>query len=262
MTLKLIACSIFQREICAALATTPHVVDVEFIELGDHDKPVQLREFLQSRIDTPHAAHSRQIARSYGAILLAYGICGNAANGLRARNIPLVIPRAHDCATLLLGSRESFIEHFGDNPSHPFGCVGYFERGHNNCQGEMTERPVSDPGYLKMVEEYGEENARYVWETMRPPVVDHRALFITTPPTLGHPSMADFKAMAGREGLAYEELRGSTRFIDALINGPWDAADFLTVPPGSEIRCVYDQTLVMTAEPCENEAVNKTGLTG
>jgi len=251
MNLKLIACSIFQRELCAALAATPHTVDVEFIELGDHDKPDQLRAFLQDHIDNPHAAHSQNKPRAYEAILLAYGICGNAATGLRARDIPLVIPRAHDCATLLLGSREAFIEHFGENPSHPFGCVGYFERGFNNCQGEGSGRPVSDPEYMKMVAEYGEENARYVWETMRPPVVDHRALFITTPPTRGHPSEAAFQAMAGNEGLVYEEIRGSTRFLDALINGPWDPVDFLTVPPGHKIKSVYDQTLVMIAEPEE-----------
>ncbi|MCL1887515.1 MAG: DUF1638 domain-containing protein [Kiritimatiellaeota bacterium] len=250
MNLKLIACSIFQREICAALATTPHVVDVEFIELGDHDKPDRLRAFVQSRIDNPHAAHSQQSARAYEAVLLAYGICGNAATGLLARDIPLVIPRAHDCATLLLGSREAFVKHFGDNPSHPFGCVGYFERGHNNCHGEL-ERPVNDPEYLRMVAEYGEENARYIWETMRPPLVDNRALFITTPPTRGLPAEANFKKMAGEQGLTYEELHGHTGFLDALVNGPWDDADFLTVPPGHRVRAVYDQTLVMAAEPIE-----------
>ena len=249
MNLKLIACSIFQRELCALLAATPHTVDVEFIELGDHDKPARLRAFLQARIDAPHAAHSQNTPRVHEAILLAYGICGNTATGLRSRETPLVIPRAHDCATLLLGSRDAFAAHFGANPSHPFGSVGYFERGHNNCVGASNDRPVNDPEYLKLVAAHGEDNARYIWETLRPPVRDGRALFITTPPTRGHPAEAAFRAAAAREGLACEELHGHTRLLGALVNGPWDAADFLVVPPRHQIHAVYDQTCVMTAVP-------------
>ena len=246
MNLKLIACSVFQREICALLATTPHTVDVEFIELGDHDKPDKLRAFLQSRIDAPHAAHSQNAARAYEAILLAYGICGNTAAGLRSRGIPLVIPRAHDCVTVLLGSRAAFLEHFGDNPSHPFASVGYYERGGNHFAGTKSDRPINDPEYLKMVEEYGEENARYVWETMRPPIIDNRALFITTPPTRNHPAVAKFRAGVEKEGYEYVELTGHLKMLDALINGPWDSSDFLTVPPGHAIKAVYDQTEVMS----------------
>jgi len=252
MNLKLIACSVFQREICALLATTPHTVDVEFIELGDHDKPDKLRAFLQSRIDAPHAAHSQNAARAYEAILLAYGICGNTATGLLARDVPLVIPRAHDCATILLGSRSAFLEHFGDNPSHSFGCVGYFERGfpgYNAHTGDTGDRPITDPNYQKFVDDYGEENARYIWETLHPPVTDGRALFITTPPTRGHPAEAAYRAAVEREGLAYTELAGSMKMLDALLNGPWDAFDFLVVPPGQKINSVYDQTLVMTSVP-------------
>lgn len=249
MFLKLIACSVFQRELSSVLAATPHTVDVEFIELGEHHAPDRLRELLQSRIDAPRVVRSWGLNRDYDAVLLAYGICGNAANGLRARDgVPLVIPRAHDCATILLGSRDDFQKHFGDNPSHPFGSVGYCERGYNNCVGQQDDRPVTDPEYVKYVQEYGEENARYIWESMHPPVQDGRALFITTPPTRGHAAEAEFRETVERDGLAYEELTGDMRLLDALVNGPWNPDDFLVVPPGQKVRAVYDQIRVITAE--------------
>ena len=247
MHLKLIACSIFQRELCALLANTPHSVDVEFIEIAKHDLPNRLRELVQASIDKPGS-------RAYDAILLAYGICGNTATGLIARDVPLVIPRAHDCATILLGSRAAFLEHFGENPSHSFGCVGYFERGfpgYNANTGETGDRPITDPNYQKFVDDYGEENARYIWETLHPPVTDGRALFITTPPTRGHPAEAAYRAAVEREGLAYTELAGSMKMLDALLNGPWDAFDFLVVPPGQKINAMYDQVQVMTAAPLQ-----------
>jgi hypothetical protein len=41
------------------------------------------------------------------AVLLGYGLCNNGVVGLHAP-VPLVISRAHDCITLLLGSRERY----------------------------------------------------------------------------------------------------------------------------------------------------------
>lgn len=250
MYLKLIACSVFQRELCHLLATTPHVVDVVFVEIGEHRAPERLRGLLQSHIDA--ASQRKQWGRfdTYDAVLLAYGICGNAASGLRARDLPLVLPRAHDCATILLGARGKFVEFFGGNPSHPFGSVGYCERGYEHGSGENA-RPVNDPEYERHVVEYGEENARYIWEVMHPPMNDNRALFITTPPTRGHPAGEAFRGDALRKGLEYTELPGSLSLLERLLNGPWDTADFLSVPPGCVVRPLYDQDQVMVADTPE-----------
>ena len=124
MRLKLLCCNVFQREACHCLVRTPHVIDVEFVQLGEHDRPDMLRTTLQTLIDRADAADP-----AYDAILLLFGLCGNATVGLRAGRTPLVMPRAHDCATVLLGSRAAFrqaavgqddagkpLRHFGDQP--------------------------------------------------------------------------------------------------------------------------------------------------
>jgi hypothetical protein len=63
---KLIACNIFQREVCACLARTTRIVDVEFLDLGEHLRPDGLRQLLQARIDdlswtSPRTFHSWDI---------------------------------------------------------------------------------------------------------------------------------------------------------------------------------------------------------
>src|SRR5690554_4940939 len=104
MLFKLIACEVFVREASLAMATSPHTVDVEFTEKAAHDNSEGLRQTIQQCIDATEAS-----SRPYDAILLGFGLCGNGVVGLRSR-LPLIIPRAHDCCTLFLGSRASFKE--------------------------------------------------------------------------------------------------------------------------------------------------------
>jgi hypothetical protein len=96
-----------------------HVIDADFTEVGEHIHSDTLRSAIQSKIDA-----AEQSGRNYEAILLLYGLCGNACVGLRARSSRLVIPRAHDCCTILLGSKKRFRELFEDNPSTPFSSTG------------------------------------------------------------------------------------------------------------------------------------------
>jgi hypothetical protein len=105
----------------------------------------------------------------YEAVLLGYGLCGNSTAGLKARRQPLVIPRAHDCCTLFLGSREKFAEHFGKRLSSQWSSHGYLERSVEYLGGTETGRNIGyDREYADLVEQYGEENAEYIWETLHP----------------------------------------------------------------------------------------------
>jgi hypothetical protein len=247
MNFRLIACNIFQREACACLARTPHVVDIDFIELGEHARPANLHEILQARIDAAENG-----SRRYDAVLLLFGLCGNAGNGLVARATPLVMPRAHDCATILLGSRAAFREHFGDNPSQGFSSSGYVERGDYYLRrpDEGSGVAICDDAYAELVRQYGEENAKYVWETMHPArPSEKRALFIRMPGVDDAAQAARFRERAEADGKEYTELTGSTRLIAALIEGHWDPAEFLIVPPGHQTTGVYDMDEIIRATP-------------
>lgn len=252
--LKLIACNIFMREVCLAIAESPHIIDPEFTEVGEHAQSDRLRDLIQTRIDAAAAED-----RAYDAILLAFGLCGNATVGLKARRIPLVIPRAHDCCTILLGSRQAFARHFGANPSQPFSSAGYMDRGdyflRRTDEGAVIHY---GDGYAELVEQYGPENADYIWETMHPPALSEKeqhAVFIDIPETahLGHGDR--FAAQAAGEGKTCRRLTGDLRLVRGLLQGNWTTEDYLVVPPGHHTVGRYDAEFVIDSEPDETRNV-------
>ena len=80
MYFKLIACDVLTREAGYCIARTPHTVDVEFTEKGQHEDSDRLRHLLQEKIDS-----TAETGKPYDAVLLAYGLCGNATAGLHAQ---------------------------------------------------------------------------------------------------------------------------------------------------------------------------------
>jgi hypothetical protein len=246
MNFRLIACNVFQREACACIARAPHVVDVDFMELGEHARPDQLRALLQARIDA-----AEQAPRRYDAVLLLFGLCGNAGVGLMARQTPLVLPRAHDCATILLGSRSAFQQHFADNPSQGFSSSGYLDRGDYFLRKPEEGGGVAEgDSYAELVKQHGEENARYVWEALHPNRPgDDQAVFIRMPGIEDSRHLARFRVQAEATGKQCVELAGDLRLIAALLEGHWDESEFLVVPPGYQTAGVYDGEEVVRAKP-------------
>jgi hypothetical protein len=237
---RLIACNVFQRELSIALGASRHIVDPEFLELGLHERADNLRATLQQRIDEASRARAPG-GEPYDAILLAYGLCGNGTAGLEARNLPIVMPRAHDCCTVLLGSRAALAEYFGDSPSASWSSAGYVERGATYFRSSVLGQS-SGIGleYTALVEQYGEENAAYVWETLHPELHETTLRYIETPET-AHLGFADLlRDRAAAEGKDFLLIPGSSRLLRALVDGEWDPDEFLVVPPGGRIEPAWD----------------------
>ena len=156
MKYKLISCNVFKRELKGIVCGSPNELDIEFLELGEHAHPSELRRKLQQKIDD---------AAECDALLFCYGLCGTATDGLTAKHCPVVIPRSHDCCGILLGSRKRFGEIFRPMPSTPFASVGFAESGdYYFHEGEM----LHGDAYAAMVEQYGEDDAKYIWDAMHP----------------------------------------------------------------------------------------------
>ena len=251
MLLKLIACNVFLREACLCIARSPHVICPEFLELGEHIHSGRLRRSLQEKID-----EAERDAKNYDAILLLYGLCGNAVVGLEARETRLVMPRAHDCATILLGSRERFQEHFAENPCMPFSSIGYLERGNYFLRLDDRAGTIGyGDQYADLVQKYGDENARFIWETLHPPELESRhreAVFIDLPETSHLGGEQRFREKTEAEGKACRRLEGSLALIDGLLHGNWVPEDYLVVEPGESTAGVYDWSEIIRARVTEN----------
>ena len=79
-----------------------------------------MRERLQAAIDATDPG-------KHDAVALAYGLCNNGLVGLVARQLPVVIPRAHDCITLFIGDRQRYEEYFHANPGTYYYTSGWLE---------------------------------------------------------------------------------------------------------------------------------------
>lgn len=247
MQYKLLACEVFFREVCLAAARTPHTVDIEFTPKDAHDDSAELRRLLQEGIDRAEAD-----SVSYDAVLLGYGLCGNSTAGLRSRALPLIIPRAHDCCTVFLGSKQKFREHFSANPSLPFSSTGYMERGLSSRRESSMDSILGlDKTFDEYAALYGEDNARYIIQTLHPEIRwsdDNHVVFIEIPETshLGYAERCRREAEA--EGRGFRLLDGNLRLINGLVAGDWHPDDFLVVPPGQEIVPTYDWEEIITSE--------------
>ena len=246
MYFKLIACDVLTREVGYCIARSPHTVDVEFTEKGQHEDSDRLRRVLQEKIDATAGG-----GKPYDAILLAYGLCGNATVQLEARSARLVLPRAHDCCTIYLGSRQRFKELFSDNPSRPFSSAGYMERGDSYLHDGDTGRLLGlDRSYQDYVSQYGEENARYIMETLtlsRDANTDDKVIYIDVPETSREEYAALCRESAQKEGREFMRVEGDIRLICKLLEGSWSREEFLIVEPGQKTRAVYDWEEIIRA---------------
>jgi hypothetical protein len=238
MRLKLISCEVLFREMCDACAHSPHQVDLEFLPKGLHDlggKPMAAK--VQEVVDrTPEGV--------YDAILLGYGLCGNGLDGLTARHTPLVLPRAHDCIALLMGSRERYQAYFDSNPGTFYRSTGWLERGKGLQQ--LTHQTLGfDEPLEALIRKYGEDNGRYLYQEMTRYRSQYAKLtFIETGLEAGSKFLAEAAAEAKENGWRFERLKGDLAWLRRLVEGEWTEAEFVVAKPGQRIATSYDALVV------------------
>ena len=241
MRIKCLSCEALTRMVYLCAASSPHLVDVELVRIGLHNEPINLRVLLQQKID----ALSR---KDFDAVVLAYGLCGQATLGLVARDIPLVLPRAHDCITLFLGSRARYQEQFEGNPGTYWYSLDYIERkeasGTFVALGASIDSTNIQSKYEEYVEKYGADNADYLMEVMGAWQSHYnRAAYIDLGVGDGTLLEAQTASEAANRGWNYERLTGNLTLIRRLLNGDWDQ-DFLVIQPGQEVAMSYDEDVV------------------
>ena len=240
MRLKLISCEVLFREMGHACAHSPHQVDVEFLPKGLHD--------LGGR---PMAAKVQEVVDRvpdgvYQAVLLGYGLCGNGLHGLTARHTRLVLPRAHDCIALLMGSRERYRAYFEQNPGTFYRSTGWLERGRGLQQ--LTHNTIGfDDSLELLIRKYGADNGHYLYQEMTRYRTEYRKLtFIETGLEAGGRFLAEAAAEAREKGWGFERLRGELAWLQRLVDGEWAESEFVVAEPGQRFEASYDGQVMKT----------------
>jgi len=235
---QLIACEIMLREAALRAATSPQVLDLHFLTKGLHDNPDSLRTEVQAKIDELDA-------QPHDAVLLGYALCSNGAAGLQARSTPLVLPRAHDCITFFLGSKDAYAQRHHDKPGTYYYTAGWIERDAAHAERRPSDGAGLDQSFEDLVAKYGEDNARFLFDFQNQWQQNYTtAAYIRT--QLGHrPDVeAEARRAAETHGWEFEVIEGSDRLIQALIDGDWNEDEFLVVAPGRRVAAAYDGRIV------------------
>jgi Protein of unknown function (DUF1638) len=243
MRFRLISCEVLTRELEHVAVRSPHAIDAEMLPMGLHDLGVSMRPHLQERIDAADGA-------GYDAILLGYALCGKGTEGIRAGRTQLVLPRAHDCIGLLMGSRQRYLAYFEDHPGVYYRSPGWVEF---QKPGQLLDQVYSFSGSVlgerrsreDLIAKYGEENGNYLFEQFNAFRRHYSGLtYIATGVGSDASCRAQARAEAEAEGWAFEEIQGSLTLFERLVNGEWNSEDFLVVPPGAAVRSAPGDAIV------------------
>lgn len=226
MRLQLITCKVLQREAYFCAARSNNVIDVVLMEQGLHDEPQRLRTEVQKALDNTCDVQGRP----YDASLLGYGLCSNGIVGLSAK-IPIVVPRGHDCITLLLGSKDRYQQYFDSHRGVYWYSAGWIESG----------KQPSEERYETLLREYkskfGDDNAQYLMEVEQGWIKEYNwATYIDWDLAKSSEYRDYTKRCAEFLKWNYDELQGDHGLMQKFVDGRWDDGEFLVVKPGQQIK--------------------------
>ena len=229
MPTLLLACDVMREEILRIPA--PPTMQHEFLPMGLHARPPKLRAAIADLLAKP---------RGFERIVLGFGLCGNALDGICSLHAPLIVPRVHDCIPLLTG-----------HPARDDSAVlekGIFYLSGGWMEGERTL--FSE--HQRTACRFGEKRALRVLQTMLSGYSGF--VFIRT----NHPRREERErnahALADLVQLPLRLLEGRCDRLQRLVNGPWDGPEFLQIPAGEPInaaaylRCPANADLRLTKD--------------
>ncbi len=250
MRIRVIACGVFEPYLEHLAAEPGPPLSVRVLDAGLHEAPGDLRLQLQAEIDASSESGE------YDAIVLVYGLCGRGVANLASRGIPVAMPRAHDCITLFLGSREEYLRQFRANPGTLYHTRGWIEQKINPRNRDAArlyrrygERDISaHPDFRRLSEAYGEENAGFILSFLDGWKKNYtRAAYID----LGIPGEEGCKAFtreaAGLLGWRHEEIRGDLDLMRSLVRGEWDDSRIFVLPPRHRVVATGDDRIYEAA---------------
>jgi hypothetical protein len=241
MRLAAITCDMLLGPVERLAATSPHDVGVSTLSAALHAEPASLRERIQASIDA--------VEPGADAVVLAYGLCGGATAGIEARGVPVVLPRAHDCATILLGSRDRYEREHEATPGTYWYTRDQLERGNTLKGWLLGDAARSEDAMATRAEyeaRYGTANADYLmsvlgeWHTRY-----ERGAYLDSGLDGDDEAGEQARAESELRGWRFERVQADLGLLRRLLWGEW-GEDFAIVAPGERLAMSYDEAVVRT----------------
>lgn len=248
MRLKVISCKVLTRELGYLSADCPNVLDISWLRQGYHDNPELLHNILQECIDKIDSGDdpfscSRTVG-DFDAIVLGYGLCSNGICGVQSKRYPIVVPRAHDCITLFLGSKERYRELFEQIGGGAFWYTpGWIENSLVPSQDADAKK------LAEYIETYGEDNAEYLMQLEETWMKGYKDVAYVQMPNIRYPDYRGYaRNCSDYLGWDYHEYKGEDTLLRDLIGGNWDNERFLVIPPNHTCEQSYDEAIIKIKE--------------
>ncbi len=209
-----IACRVMEPEI-EALRPADNNVEVRYLDQSLHRTPDLMPRLIQEQIDEAEKIASQ--------VVLGYGLCSNGIVGVKAPKQGLLVPKAHDCITLFLGSRAVYNKVFHDRPGTYYLTPGW-----------VAEK--KDPiGYME--EEYVPRVGRETAEWALREELKNYTHIVLIDTKVEDPSPLRARALENARflGKQYEEISGSPDYFQKILFGPYPGDDFLLFQQGEMV---------------------------
>lgn len=212
MRTKVLSCRTLEPEVRLAMERCGAKWELEILQENNHDVPHRLRRKIQERLDA---------MADVDRVLLAFTVCGGAAVGLQAGDFELIIPRVDDCLSLLMGSmerRKAVLE----------GGFGMFV-----TRSWMDHENGAEAELNRILRTYPPERAERVIRAMYGNldslnVIDTGAYDVEL-------LLPRTEALASRLSLTHRVVAGTTAYLERLLQGPYDPAEFIVIAPHAAV---------------------------
>jgi len=240
-----ILCAVMETEVQHLAAELPQVAWVETLEQGLHNEPERLRVAVQEAVERLEARGDLT------GLALVYGLCSRGLEGIAPRSLPIALPRAHDCITLLLGSKERYAEYVAQHPGTYWYSPGW-NRHHTPPGRERHDRILAE-----YVEKYGADNAQYLMEMQQHWFSAYdRAAWVDLGFGVEQADISYTQSCATWLGWHFDQQRGSPDLLRALLAGEWDESRFQVIRPGQAFRAVADERIITACEACHARSIH------
>ncbi|MCF8027944.1 MAG: DUF1638 domain-containing protein [Desulfobacteraceae bacterium] len=186
---------------------------ITVMEIGLHLQPDRLRQALREKVG--------ELEEPGATILLGYGLCGRALEGVFSGSATLVLPRVDDCVGVLLGSRQRHKQVLAQNPGTYFLEQRWLD----------TELNI----FTQMDKGLGHITKNRRRQLIKTALQHYDRLVFLAEGQSGQPAETRCMELARAWDMAFERMETKYGLIKRLLYGPWNPDEFVIAPPGSAI---------------------------